>query len=204
MRILYMKAHHIEALDNRKWLIRELNKKSQLQVSEELGVSYSTVRRYALHYGFIAGRNRPRRSSNTRSNSVKLSIKKKWPEGRSGLLAANWRGGIRYGLGEGSYVGRYSPDHPYVTKGGYVMEHRLVMEEYLGRYLKPEEIVHHQNGNKEDNRIENLELVSDRGTHTRNHFRRSHYNGEKDLEIERLRCLVVSLGGDPNTKPPSS
>lgn len=54
------------------------------------------------------------------------------------------------------YVGS---DHPYSMKG-VVMAHRLVMEKHLGRYLEPEEVVHHIDEVKTHNVIENLFLCS--------------------------------------------
>lgn len=70
-----------------------------------------------------------------------------------------WKGGEiedQYG-----YILVYKKDHPFADCKGYIRKHRLLMERHIGRYVQPCEVVHHKNGAKDDNRFENLELMTD-------------------------------------------
>jgi hypothetical protein len=66
----------------------------------------------------------------------------------------------------------FLPDHPRAMPNcnweGYVYEHIVVAEESIGRQLRTDEVIHHMNGNRQDNRHQNL-LVLERSQHTRLH-----------------------------------
>ena len=68
----------------------------------------------------------------------------------------NWKGGVYVA---GGYARVKVKEHPAKDKRGYVLLHRLVMEDYLGRYLKDDEFIHHKDGDKLNNDLSNLELV---------------------------------------------
>ena len=72
-----------------------------------------------------------------------------------------WKNRTRHTDG---YIWIRIPNHPR-AKWGYVFEHILVMETYLGRYLREGEVVHHRNKKRDDNRIENLQLFTSNGEH---------------------------------------
>lgn len=85
---------------------------------------------------------------------------------RVGKLHSRWKGGKIINDG---YIYIYCPDHPNTTKEHYVLEHRLVMEKHLGRYLKHGEIVHHKDHNKQNNKFSNLMLCRSNGKHSKIH-----------------------------------
>jgi hypothetical protein len=62
-------------------------------------------------------------------------------------------------LDQHGYVMVWEPEHPNRTMKGWQYEHRLVAETAVGRYLRSDEHVHHVNGIKNDNRIENLDVM---------------------------------------------
>lgn len=107
-------------------------------IAEKCGVALTTISRWLVYFN--------------------IRKKGKYKVERKGNRNPYWSGG-RYKDQLNGYILVYKPKHPFAKKKGYVLEHRLVMEKFLGRYLRKNEIVHHRNKRKDDNRIENLELI---------------------------------------------
>lgn len=125
---------------NKKWLWMKY-KEEKLSISEiakKCRVSFMTIARWLDRF--------------------RIRKIKSYGITRRGPKAGYWRGG-RYKDHTSGYIRVYNPDHPFCTKKGYALEHRLAMEKFIGRYLRPNEIVHHKNKIKDDNRIDNLEIV---------------------------------------------
>lgn len=100
----------------------------------------------------------------TAAHKAKIGVSRK---GKcSGTEHPRWNGGRKVVKG---YVYVLCRDHPNTTKAGYILEQILVMEAHLGRYLSKEEKIHHINGNRADNRIENLQLFPSKAAHTAHH-----------------------------------
>ncbi len=163
----------------KKVLIQEYikNTKSIYKLAKEWKCGATTIIRYLNKY-------------NIKIRTISKSIKGKnhWNYGKTGKDCPNFKGKktVR------GYVLLYVPTHPYVTSIGYVREHRLVIETYLGRYLKPEEIVHHINRKRNDNRLKNLYLFKNKQSHTAYEtLKREYPNLIKNLKsnLRDIKCI---------------
>lgn len=109
----------------------------------------------------------------------------------------SWKGG-RCKSQEGYIRVRIFPDNSFFKMAqqcGYVTEHRLVMAQHLGRCLEDWEFVHHLNSIRDDNRIENLQLTSNR-SHISNHikgYRDGYRQGYQDAQNEFINELEDKL-----------
>jgi len=104
----------------------------------------------------------------TKEHSDNISKARK---GKVGNKASNWRGGKS--IDSEGYIYVYQPFHPLCNNNKNVYEHRLIMEQHLKRHLTPIEEIHHKGikyplgsiENKQDNRIENLQLFINKSSH---------------------------------------
>jgi len=98
---------------------------------------------------------------------------------------------------------RLSPNleffRPMVKKNSnYVYEHRLVMAQYLKRCLLPWEVVHHKNGIKDDNRLENLALLPNRQVHMVDTVVKAYIHrlqNKIEEQARQIKLLQSRLGG---------
>lgn len=105
--------------------------------------------------------------------------KKCWGSHRDWSMKKNpaWKGGVIINPATG-YEYTRNPSHPNASSLGYVPTHRYVMSKHLGRSLRKNEIVHHINHNKRDNRLCNLVILSKN--------RHNSYHANKFWETHKL------------------
>lgn len=150
-------------------------------IAKEYGYAVGTIYNYIKAYGIetrktLTDEAKAKIGKANKGNHHTLG-RKMTPEQKAKISAANkgrWSnpsefGGHRKKRGDG-YIKIYLPSHPLATKDGYVMEHILVMEKQIGRYITRDEVVHHKNHIRDDNRIENLQLMTFK-EHAAHHMR---------------------------------
>lgn len=137
------------------------------EIAKELGIAVGTVYNYLKKYeietreqykGFLGKKHseKAKQSIGEKHKGKVLSEDTKMKISQSHKCAGV---GHKKKRSDG-YIAIYFPDHPKSTKDGYIMEHDLIMECLIGRYLKDDEVVHHKNKIRDDNRKENLQLMT--------------------------------------------
>ncbi len=106
-------------------------------------------------------------SADFNKNKPTWNSGKRMPQ-TSGEKNYGWKGGRQ--KNSHGYILVYKPNHPFCNKRRYILEHRLVMEKHIGRYLLSKEVVHHINKIHSDNRPENLILFKNMNQHIKHHF----------------------------------
>ena len=154
------------------------------RVAEVLNMSVGKVHKLIIGYG-IPSRQKGRKGwKHTPETLKRMSLaqngkvvsaetREKISNAKSGVFKHQTEfGGHRKNRTDG-YIAVYTPNHPTANKEGYAMEHILVMEKHIGRYLTDDEVVHHMNRIRDDNRIENLALMT-KSTHASLHMKERH------------------------------
>ena len=129
--------------------------------------------------------------------SCHLCANRKRLKGKLGKDNHNWKGGRQIDHSGYVLVYIYPNDFffPMANNRHRIIEHRLVMAKHLGRCLQRWELVHHKNGVKDDNRIENLELTTN-GSHALEHhkgYKDGYTRGLTDGRNKQIRQLKARI-----------
>lgn len=115
-----------------------------------------------------------------------------------GENSGTWKGGIAYTQDGRKLVKVH--DHPHANISGYVYNYRLVMEKMIGRYLTPEEVVHHLDDDPTNDEPSNLVLCANNAEHRRLYHRGEHGHTTNKLSIaEREELKQRVLVGETQT-----
>lgn len=160
------------------------------EIAEAMGVSLNCVNRNFQEAGI-----QPRRTGP-----------------RNGELHPDWKGGVT--VDKSGYILRYHPKHPEANNSGYVREHRLVMEQKLGRPLERSEVVHHIDDDPSNNHPDNLRLFASIGEHLKatrtGRVPNWSEEGKRSLDASRRarwrrrRERLQSQSTDPNDPAPDA
>lgn len=129
-------------------------------------------KRYALGFQHTEESKETIRRKNSGENgywygkNLSEETKRKISEAKSGEKSNFWKGGRI--VDKQGYVLLYKPDYPYHTYANYIQEHRFVMEQHIGRLLRPGEIIHHIDGDPQNNMVKNL-MITNNSEHRRIH-----------------------------------
>lgn len=142
-------------------------KRDMQEISEILNVAVGSVYNYLKKYEIPTRSSGEARIGNKLSEEAKERLRKAntgvvfTKERRQKISEKLFKGGVGHKKKRSDgYIAIYFPDHPCSTDEGYIMEHVLVMECAIGRHLKDDEVVHHINHKKDDNRLCNLKLMT--------------------------------------------
>jgi hypothetical protein len=133
---------------NRVWLYEKYiqEQMSAYEIARLIGAKHNTIGEWLDRFG-IHRRSVDEAYRTNRSHSKRI-----------GQRNAHWRGGEYRNTDGRVYV--FQPTHPHAWTTGYVARSRLIIEKTLGRYLGPDEFVHHINGKEDDDHLENLRVLS--------------------------------------------
>lgn len=153
---------------------------SASQVAKRFGCTSTTIKNYLVKYGIPVKSQSTVMSGRTLSEDHKEKVSKTLSHGKR-EENPNWKGGVTYSGRKKNGLYR-----KILVDGKYVLEHRYVMEQSLGRKLVKGEEVHHINGNKQNNDISNLILLS-KSEHSKLHNNSPSIRYKKSVEMQRIR-----------------